>query len=468
MPFGFAKYENCHRIINESGFHPGKAQRHVAFDHHPPCAPSLFPRRIMKSHNKLLLALVAGLVLGTVLHAAGEVEAVNFVSQNILEPFGQLFLRLIFMTVVPLVFCGLVLGVYQLGQHHGLGRTASRTLFYTLLSSSISVIIGLSLVNLVRPGEGLSLSQDVLNTQSSQVEKIRSNAESAKTVTQTLLDIVPKNPVQAAAQALEGEMLALMFFALVFGFALSRVVKAGGHNSAISVMETIYSATMEIVHLVMRLAPYAVFALVFSTSFKFGWELVRSLSMYVLVVVVGLALQQFVVYAVLLKTLAGRAPWQFLKDCNDVLIYAFATASSNATLPKSLETATEKLQLSPETSRFVLTVGATANQNGTALFEGVTVIFLAQVYGIDLTLSQQFLIVVMAILAGVGTAGVPGGSLPLIMILLQQVGIPPEGLGLVLGVDRFLDMCRTTVNVGGDLVIAALVDNKKAQRFTDT
>ena len=421
----------------------------------------------MKSHNKLLLALVAGLILGTVLHAAGDVEAVNFLSQNLLEPFGQLFLRLIFMTVVPLVFCGLVLGVYQLGQHHGLGRTASRTLFYTLLSSSISVIIGLSLVNLVRPGEGLSLSQEVLNTQSSQVEKIRSNAESAKTVTQTLLDIVPKNPVQAAAQALEGEMLALMFFALVFGFALSRVVKTGGHNSAISVMETIYSATMEIVHLVMRLAPYAVFALVFSTSFKFGWELVRSLSVYVLVVVVGLALQLFVVYAVLLKTLAGRSPWQFLKDCNDVLIYAFATASSNATLPKSLETATEKLKLSPETSRFVLTVGATANQNGTALFEGVTVIFLAQVYGIDLTLSQQFLIVVMAILAGVGTAGVPGGSLPLIMILLQQVGIPPEGLGLVLGVDRFLDMCRTTVNVGGDLVIAALVDNKKAQRFTD-
>jgi dicarboxylate/amino acid:cation (Na+ or H+) symporter, DAACS family len=421
----------------------------------------------VKAHNQLLVALVAGLFLGTVLHAVGEVEAVSFFSQNILEPLGQLFLRLIFMTVVPLVFCGLVLGVYQLGQHHGLSRTVSRTLFYTLLSSSISVIIGLSLVNLVRPGDGLSLSQEVLDTQSSQVEKIRSNAESAKTITQTLLDIVPKNPVQAASQALEGEMLALMFFALVFGFALSRVVKAGGPNSAISVMETIYSATMEIVHLVMRLAPYAVFALVFSTSFKFGWELVRSLSVYVFVVVAGLALQLFVVYAVLLKTIAGRSPSQFLKDSNDVLIYAFATASSNATLPKSLETATEKLKLSPETSRFVLTVGATANQNGTALFEGVTVIFLAQVYGIDLTLSQQFLIVVMAILAGVGTAGVPGGSLPLIMILLQQVGIPPEGLGLVLGVDRFLDMCRTTVNVSGDLVIAALVDDKKAQRFTD-
>ncbi len=415
----------------------------------------------MKSHNKLLLALVAGLTLGTVLHALGAPALINALSQNILEPFGQLFLRLIFMTVVPLVFCGLVLGVYQLGQHRGLGRTVSHTLFYTLLASTISVFIGISLVNLVRPGEGLHFSEDVLHTQQAQVDAIKLNAQSAKTVTQTILDIVPKNPVQAAAQALEGEMLALMFFALVFGYALSRVVKAGGQNPVISALDTIYEATMEIVHLVMRLAPYAVFALVFSTSFKFGWELVRSLSLYVLVVVVGLALQLFVVYAALLKVVAKRSPMRFFKDSYDVMIYAFATASSNATLPKSLETATEKLRLSPETSRFVLTVGATANQNGTALFEGVTVIFLAQVYGIDLTVVQQIQIVIMAILAGVGTAGVPGGSLPLIMILLHQVGIPPEGLGLVLGVDRFLDMCRTTVNVSGDLVIAALVDRKR-------
>jgi DAACS family dicarboxylate/amino acid:cation (Na+ or H+) symporter len=412
----------------------------------------------MKSHNTLLLALVAGLVLGTGLHSLGGNDAVRAVSQYLIEPFGQLFLRLIFMSVVPLVFCGLVLGVYQLGQHRGLGRTASRTLFYTLLASTLSVVIGISLVNVLRPGEGLDLPPDALAAQSAQMEKVRANAQAAKPLTQTLLEIVPTNPVQAAARALEGDMLALMFFALILGLALSRVVKPGAHNPAISVMETLYEATMYIVHLVMRLAPYAVFALVFTTSFKFGGELIRSLSLYVLVVVVGLALQLFVVYPVLLKTLAGRSPGQFLKSSFDVLIYAFATASSNATLPKSLETATEKLQLSPKTSRFVLTVGATANQNGTALFEGVTVIFLAQVYGIDLTFYQQIQVVVMAIVAGVGTAGVPGGSLPLIMILLQQVGIPPEGLGLVLGVDRFLDMCRTSVNVGGDLVIAAIVD----------
>jgi len=316
----------------------------------------------------------------------------------------------------------------------------------------------------VRPGEGLNLPDDVVASQKAQLEKIQQNAQAAKTVTQTLLEIVPTNPVQAATRALEGDMLSLMFFALILGFALSRVVKPDAHNPVISVTETVYEAMMEIVHLVMRLAPYAVFALVFTTSFKFGGELIRSLSLYVLVVVAGLALQLFVVYPLMLKTLARRPPVQFLKDSFDVLIYAFATASSNATLPKSLETATGKLQLSPRTARFVLTVGATANQNGTALFEGVTVIFLAQVYGIDLTLYQQIQIVVMAIIAGVGTAGVPGGSLPLIMILLQQVGIPPEGLGLVLGVDRFLDMCRTSVNVGGDLVIATIVDHDREAR----
>jgi len=418
----------------------------------------------MKSHNKLLLALVAGLVLGTGLHGLGGNEAVRAVSQYVIEPFGQLFLRLIFMSVVPLVFCGLVLGVFQLGQHRGLGRTASRTLLYTLVASTLSVVIGLTLVDLVRPGEGLNLPEDVIASQNAQLDKIRANVQAAKPLTQTLLEIVPTNPVQAAARALEGDMLSLMFFALILGYALSRVVKPDADNAAISVTETVFEAMMDIVHLVMRLAPYAVFALVFTTSFKFGGELIRSLSLYVLVVVAGLALQLFVVYPVLLKLLAGRSPGRFLKDSFDVLIYAFATASSNATLPKSLETATEKLQLSPKTSRFVLTVGATANQNGTALFEGVTVIFLAQVYGIDLTFYQQVQVVVMAIIAGIGTAGVPGGSLPLIMILLQQVGIPPEGLGLVLGVDRFLDMCRTSVNVGGDLVIAAIVDHDGERR----
>jgi len=200
-------------------------------------------------------------------------------------------------------------------------------------------------------------------------------------------------------------------------------------------------------------------------AYKFGTSVFISLAFYVAVVVLGLAIQQFGVYSLLLKYVAKRSPWEFYKKCREVYLYAFSTASSNATLPRSLKCAENELGLAPNISRFVLTVGSTANQNGTALFEGITVLFLAQVYGIDLSFAQQIQVVFMSILAGIGTAGVPGGSLPLIMILLQQMGIPAEGMGLILGVDRFLDMCRTTLNVSGDLVIAALVSEKDSVRF---
>jgi DAACS family dicarboxylate/amino acid:cation (Na+ or H+) symporter len=218
---------------------------------------------------------------------------------------------------------------------------------------------------------------------------------------------------------------------------------------------------MRIVQFVMVLAPVAVFAIVFGTAVTFGTGLFLSLLLYVLTVTGGLFIQQFGVYAALLAGVGRRSPLDFFRRCREVYLYAFSTASSNATLPLSLDVAEHKLGLSPRVSRFVLTVGSTANQNGTALFEGVTVLFLAQAYGLDLTAGQQVRVMLMSILAGIGTAGVPGGSLPMVLIVAQSVGIPAEGMGLVLGVDRFLDMCRTTVNVSGDLVVAALVNDRK-------
>ncbi|MEW6057290.1 MAG: dicarboxylate/amino acid:cation symporter [Bdellovibrionota bacterium] len=421
----------------------------------------------MKPHVKLLIALILGILAGTLLHPHAQNAWLLSANTHFLQPIGQIFLRLIFMIVVPMVFSALVLGVYELGRSHGLGKIASRTLLYTIIASSLSVLIGIGLVNALKPGKSFQMDRSLIEQQTSSLQTIQKNAASAKPASQSLVELIPKNPLESATRALDGEMLALMVFALIFGIALSLVSpKDDQKNILIQLLEQIFETSMKIVEFAMKLAPFAVFAIVFNTAFKFGHTIFGSLFFYVAIVILGLLLQQFVVYSFLLKFVARRSPLEFFSKCREVYLYAFSTASSNATLPRSIDTAETKLKLPSSVSRFVLTVGATANQNGTALFEGITVLFLAQVYGIELGLSQQVQVVLMSILAGVGTAGVPGGSLPLIMILLQSVGIPAEGMGLILGVDRFLDMCRTTLNVSGDLVIAALVGAPPRTRKT--
>lgn len=415
-------------------------------------------------HARLLLGLLAGLAAGLLLHPYAANATLVALNKNLLQPIGQIFLRLIFMVVVPMIFSALVIGVFDLGTQRGLGKMMRRTVFYTILASAISVAIGITLVNVFQPGSGLHVDGALVQQNSAGLQTLQKNAGAAKPLAQTLVDLFPKNPLDSAARALEGEMLALMIFALLFGFALSRISNPQEEsNPLIRVLDQVYHACLKIVDYAMLLAPVAVFALVFNTVFTFGYGILLSLLGYVLVVVAGLLLQQFVVYGALLRFVARRSPLEFFAQCREVYLYAFSTASSNATLPRSLETAEEKLGLPAHISRFVLTIGSTANQNGTALFEGVTVLFLAQVYSVDLSLAQQVQVVLMSILAGIGTAGVPGGSLPLIMILLQSVGIPAEGMGLILGVDRLLDMARTTLNVSGDLVIAALVSSDQPQ-----
>jgi len=415
----------------------------------------------IKRHHLLLTALVLGVFLGAVLHPYAEHPVLLGVSQHLLNPLGQIFLRLIFMVVVPLVFSALVLGVFELGQSHGLGSVAKRTLLYTGITSTASVVIGISLVNIFKPGHGYTIEPSLLARQASNVATIQTNVSQARSFSQAIVELIPKNPLDSATRALSGEMLPLMVFAVIFGIAASVVARQGkGMEVLTGLLEQIFAASMKIVDFAMVLAPIGIFAIVFNTIFTFGVEILGSIVGYVAIVVVGLAIQQFVVYAGLLGFVARRSPWQFFRNSREVYLYAFSTASSNATLPVAIETAERKLELPSQISRFVLTVGSTANQNGTALFEGVTVLFLAQVYGIDLSLAQQIQVAFMSILAGIGTAGVPGGSLPMIMILLQSVGIPPEGIGLILGADRFLDMCRTTLNVSGDLVIAALVSGR--------
>jgi DAACS family dicarboxylate/amino acid:cation (Na+ or H+) symporter len=411
----------------------------------------------VKLHARLLLALVAGAVVGLLLHDQASSPWLAWTATNLLQPIGQIFLRSIFMIVVPMVFSALAIGVYELGRGHDLKGVAGRTLIFTVLLSTLSVAVAVGMVNLIRPGD--RIDRALVPQQS--VQSIEANAQAARTVSQAIVELIPRNPLDSAVRALDGEMLPFMVFALVFGLAVSAIPQAGDSRPVIvEVLEQIFDACMRIVHFAMQWSPVAVFALILNTTLSFGVGIFAALGLYVVTVVAGLLVQQFVVYGLAIRLLAGRAPVTFFRQCRDVYLYAFSTASSNATLPLSLEVAEKRLGLPPRIARFALTVGSTANQNGTALFEGVTVLFLAQVYGLDLSLSQQLRVMLMSILAGVGTAGVPGGSLPMVLIVAQSVGIPAEGMGLILGVDRFLDMCRTVVNVSGDLVIATLVSPK--------
>jgi DAACS family dicarboxylate/amino acid:cation (Na+ or H+) symporter len=422
-------------------------------------------------HTKILIGLVAGATAGLICNGAfAQSPRLAWLIENLIYPFGQVFLRIIFMAVVPLIFSALALGVAELGDIRQLGRVGARTLAFTIVITSVSVLIGIALVKVVQPGVGLSESdrQALMATIAPDAVKATvAQAAQAKSVVQTLLDLIPKNPLADAVGTFDpnykgGGILALMVFSLFVGIALA-LTRSERTEVFERFLQGMYDVVMAIIGIGMKLAPYGVACLVFSVVAKLGLDVVFLLSKFVFVVVLGLALQMFGVYSLLLKFVIGVSPLTFFKRIEEVMLTAFSTSSSNATLPVSLRVTEENLGVSRRISNFVLTLGSTANQNGSALYEGVTVLFLAQFFGIELTTMQQVTVVLASVLAGVGTAGVPGGSLPPIVLVLQSVGVPPEGIGVILGVDRFLDMCRTTVNVTGDITAALWVDKTEAR-----
>jgi len=342
------------------------------------------------------------------------------------------------------------MGVADLELRH-LGRLGVRALGYTVVISTIAVLIGIGLVNLFRPGEGMS--DEVRALARSSVFPKAAVAPGDTSPAALLVSIIPDNPVKAAAS---GDYLGLIFFALVFGIALglTRTPAAERLKEAIA---GLYDVTLVLINGVLKVAPFGVAALLFGLTARLGFDVLRQLAAYVGVVLLGLALHMFVVYSLSVRFFGGRNPLQFFRDVRMAAITAFSTASSNATLPTALKVAEQELRLPPNVARFVLTAGASMNQNGTALFEGVTVLFIAQLFGVHLGLEQQIVVMIICVLGGVGTAGVPAGSLPVIAMILGLFHIPPEGLGLILGVDRLLDMCRTTLNVVGDLAAAVYV-----------
>ena len=409
----------------------------------------------MRFHQsyRMLVGLAAGMLLGVTAHILwGDAAALQQFVKLVTEPAGKIFLRLLFVLVLPLIVSALALGVSGLGDLKALGRIGLKTLVYTVVVSTIAVLIGVGMVNLIKPGSGLSPElKSRLLAQATAAPPPAPNASA--TGMDFVVNLVPNNIVKAMS---EGDMLAVMVFALLLGagIASTRTEYARRFEEG---LQGLYEIAMKLLEMVIKLAPLGVACLTFTLTARLGYDVLKQLGAYVFTVIAALAIQQFVVYSASVSWFGGMNPITFFRGIREAMLTAFSTASSNATLPTSLAVAERELKLPSHVSRFVLTIGSTANQNGTALFEGVTVLFLAQFYGVVLSLSQQFTVVFICILGGIGTAGVPAGSLPVVAMILGMVGIPVEGIGMILGVDRLLDMCRTTLNVTGDLAAAVVV-----------
>jgi DAACS family dicarboxylate/amino acid:cation (Na+ or H+) symporter len=408
----------------------------------------------------LRISLQTRIVIGLLCGAAAGV-LVNLVAADsapftkVLEPLGRVWLNALIMVVIPLVVSTLALGVAGLGSVAQVGRTGLLTLLVFLMLTAAAAALGLLAVHLARPGAGLDpgMTARLMEAYRGQSQDAMGLAEGAFGI-DTFVRMVPSNPIAAAAN---GEMLAVIVFALMIGIGLTALGPVRGEPLT-RVLDSVAGVMMAIIDLVMRLAPFAVFALIFSVTARFGLDVLLNLIKYVLTVIFSLAVFQFVGYPIVLRFLSRRPPLEFFSKARIVMLTAFSTSSSNATIPTTLRVTEEDLAVRPQIAGFVIPLGATLNMNGTALFEGITVLFLAQVFGVDLTVAQQMIVILMAVVTAIGTAGVPAGSIPLLMVVLGMVGVPVEGIAIVLGADRILDMCRTVVNVTGDMVTATVVD----------
>ena len=431
----------------------------------------------MALHTKVLIGLLVGVVGGLAANQflGGDNPSVSWTISNITQPVGTLFLNLLLMIVVPLVFSSLVVGVAGIGDIRKLGRIGLKSFVYCLVISAISVAIGLGLANTIRPGERVNpdtaaqLKEKYSSGAKTLTEAQAKAAESAKSdsaLMQVVKTVVPRNVFNSVSGE-SPNMLHIMFFALLIGVAIT-LLPSPVSSPFVGVMESLFAITSKIIDIIMKFAPYAVACLLFGNIAVFGIDLLRSLGWFVVTVLLGLGLHFFGVYSLSVWLLSNLNPLDFFRRVWTVIITAFSTSSSNATLPTALRISEENLGVPKEINSFVLTVGATANQNGTALYEGVTVLFIAQLAGVDLTIGVQLMVVYMAILGGIGTAGVPSGSIPFIIGILAMIGIDPALIGVILGVDRILDMCRTTLNVVGDITAATFVAKSEGYELLKT
>jgi len=407
--------------------------------------------------------LAAGLLGGLLIRGAMAVqpkwaEAANWLCVQVLDPFGQIFLRLLFFVVVPLVFASLALGVVQLGRLDRLGPLAGRTFMLFAINMVIAAALGLLMMNLLAPGTRLDPA-----TQARLLTEFHDPAETLQTRAaeqggfslMTLVEMfLPRNLLRSVV---EFQLLPLILFALLVGAAGTglRDTQRLRLQSALELMNALMT---RIVQFALRLAPYAVTALLMSVVVKLGIEFLKALALFLVGTLAMMALHLFGTLSLLLRLLSRRPPRDFFRAVRTIIVTAFSTSSSAATLPTTIQVSREQLGISPSTAGFVLPLGATMNMSGSALFEGCVVLFVAQVYGVELGIMAQIELVLLAVLVAVAAAGVPGGALPMIVGLLTTFGLPAEGIALVLGIERVLDMARTTVNVIADVAVACIVD----------
>ncbi len=404
--------------------------------------------RKMNLTTKIIAALVLGAIVGLLLNltAPNVFEALN---TYLFVPVGQIFLSLISMLVVPLVFFSIVLGSAGLGDPKKLGRIGAKTVGYFLFTTCIAIIIGLALSAVIQPGAAGEF--DTAGAEFS--------AEEAPPVSETLMNIIPKNPINAMA---EGNMLQLIVFAVFIGFALTALGEKT--KGILSLVEQGNEIMMYLVGLVMRFAPYGTFGLIATAIGTQGWDAILAMGSYMLVVLAALFIHCVLTYGGTVAFLAKKNPLWFFKKFSPAMGVAFSTSSSNATLPVSMEVAQRDLKVSEPISSFVQPLGATINMDGTAIMQGVATMFIAQAYGIDLTMGELATVVLTAVLASIGTAGVPGVGLIMLAMVLGSVGLPVEGIGLIIGIDRLLDMTRTAVNITGDAACALYVNETEKNK----
>lgn len=395
--------------------------------------------------TKILVWMAAGLVLGSLINAfmAETAWVQDYMVNGLFHVMGAIFISTLKMLVVPLVTFSLICGVCGLGDINKLGRVGLKSFLLFLLTTALAITLAMAVASLVGPGKGFELAADATSS---------FTAPEAPPLSQVIINLVPTNPIAAYA---DGNMLQIIFFTIIFGVCILMIGERG--KPLVDIAERLNEVMMQVVNIVMHIAPYGVFALMAKTFSQQGLDLIIPMMSYFATVALVLVLHLTGTLMLLLKLLARVNIFTFLKKMRAAQVFAFSTSSSNATIPITLSSVEKRLGVDNSTASFVVPFGATINMDGTAIMQGVATVFIANVYGIDLGLMGYLTVVLMAVLASIGTAGVPGVGLIMLAMVLNQVGLPVEGIALIMGVDRLLDMMRTAVNVTGDATVTTIV-----------